>query len=50
MNLNRKLFGEDIQNYTAVCDEILDESVMNLYRETKSADEDGSESVGEDEE
>ncbi len=50
MNLNRKLFGEDIQNYTAVCDEILDESVMNLYRETKAADEDGSESVGEDEE
>jgi hypothetical protein len=49
MNLNRKLFGEDIINYTAVCESELDESLMNLYHEMKVNDEEEEDSseVGE---
>ena len=39
MTLNRKLFGDIIANYTAVCDSVLDESLMDLYREEKAIEE-----------
>ena len=39
MNLNRKLFGEEINNYTAMCESELDESLMNLYHEMKKKNE-----------
>jgi type I site-specific restriction-modification system R (restriction) subunit len=43
MNLNRKLFGDSIQNYTAVCESVLDKSVMKLYHEIKESEEDEEE-------
>jgi hypothetical protein len=51
LNLNRKLFGDNIQNYTAVCEDMLDESVMKLYHDMKIVDAcEEEEDVDEEEE
>ena len=46
MNLNRKLFGEEINNYTAMCESELDESLMNLYYEMKKKNDGEEEESG----
>ncbi len=36
--VNKKLFGENISNYTAVCDSVLDESIMGEYYAIKDSE------------
>ena len=37
--LNKKLFGENIANYTTVCDSVLDGSIMSEYNAIKDLDD-----------